>query len=100
VAFKTLLAFLFKLETTPIIYKDNHTAIALAKSLEAKSLKHVVHLCFHYVRFEDLHKNVELKWVTSGDQVADVFTKALPAPKFLEFRKKLVAENPKLLFQN
>jgi len=67
-------------------------AITLAKSLEAKSLKHVVHLCFHYIRFEVLNKNVELKWVPSKEQLANNFTKALPSPKFIEFRDRLIVK--------
>jgi hypothetical protein len=93
VSVKTLLHALYRCDIIPIIYEDNKTAILLAKSLEAKSLKHVVHLCFHYIRFEVLHNNVKLCWVPSHQQLADVFTKALPAPKFLEFQRKLVGQN-------
>ena len=74
------------------MYEDNKTAIALAKSLEAKSLKHIVHLAFHYIRFEVLNKNIELRWTPSATQLADIFTKALPGPKFIEFRDRLIKE--------
>ena len=87
-----LLSSITKSYPVPVMYEDNKTAIALAKSLEAKSLKHVVHLAFHYIRFEVLNKNIELRWTPSATQLADIFTKALSGPKFTEFRDRLIKE--------
>jgi hypothetical protein len=33
---------------------------------------------------------VQLKWVPTHEQQADIFTKALPAPIFHQFRKELL----------
>ena len=90
VSTKGLLSFIGKCDLIPIIYEDNKTTIVQAKTLETNSLKHIVKLCFHYIKFEVLQRNVELRWVPSAQQLADAFTKALPSPKSLEFRHRLV----------
>lgn len=91
VSLKSLLQFLCRFTNLPVIYEDNISAIHLAKSLEQKSLKHIVHLCFHHIRFEVLNRNVGIQWVPSGDNIADTFTKALPEASFSKFRDLLVS---------
>lgn len=75
-----------------IIFGDNRPSIAQAKTPGAPKLKHVENLNYHYVRDMVSRKNVELRWVGSAHQLADTFTKALAAGKFLEFRKGLLNE--------
>jgi hypothetical protein len=43
----------------------------------------------HFIRdvVEDGH--VTIKWISGNDNLADMFTKALPRAKFEEFREKL-----------
>ena len=94
ISVKELLRFLFKIVRVPIMYEDNQTAIVLAKSLEAKSLKHVVKLTYHYLRFEVLQGNIKIKWVPTQDQIADLLTKALPKPAFEKFRDCIVSDPP------
>ena len=78
-----------------MMYEDNNqTAIILAKSLEAKSLKHVVKLSYHYLRFEVLRGNIKIQWVPTKDQVADLLTKALPKPAFEKLRNIIVSDPP------
>lgn len=66
VSFKSFLGFITKFDLIPILYEENKTTIALAKSLEQKSLKHVVNLCFHHISFEVLKKNIYVGWVPSS----------------------------------
>ena len=91
---RELVRFLFNIKCVPIMYEDNKAAISLAKSLEAKSLKHIVKLCFHYIKFEVQAGNVELKWVPTLDQLADGMTKALTTDKFAKFRDAVVQDPP------
>ena len=55
VSLKHLLSFISKLEKIPIIYEDNKTAIALAKTLEAKSLKHVVPVSYTHLTLPTIY---------------------------------------------
>lgn len=65
-----------KIDTIPILYEDNTAAIKVAKSDDSQSLKHVVNLCYHYIRFEVAHKNLIIRW-------------ALGNEKFLGFRSQI-----------
>lgn len=82
---------LLHLDIIPIIYEDNTSAIKMAKTEDSQSLKHIVKLCYHYVRFEAIKRNVTLVWVSTADQLADGFTKALPKPKFQSFQESVVS---------
>jgi hypothetical protein len=77
---------LIKVDMTPILFEDNSSAIKIAKSDESQALKHIVKLCYHYVRLEVKNKNVIVRWISTHDQIADMFTKALGKEKFEKFR--------------
>lgn len=94
VSVKSVLQFVSSFNRIPILYEDNKATIHLAKSLEQKSLKHIVHLCFHHIRFEVVNRNLDIKYVPSKQNVADLFTKALPQPLFEKFRDELVSKLP------
>ena len=82
---------IIKLDEIPVLYEDNTSAIKVAKSEDSQSLKHVVNLCYHYIRYEVAHKNLIIKWIRSEDQLADVFTKALGYERFLKFRNMMIS---------
>jgi hypothetical protein len=47
--------------------------------------KHI-NLKHHYIREAVEDEKIEIKHVKTGDQLADIFTKALPCDKFVYFR--------------
>lgn len=56
---------------------DNNSTILLAKNPEAhKGSKHIS-VTYHYIREQVLEKIVNIMYVNSGEQIADVLTKAL-----------------------
>lgn len=81
---------LLKMNIVPILYEDNKAAIKIATSDESQTLKHIVKLCYHYVRLEVSKGNVIIKWVRTDEQLADGFTKALGIAKFKEFQKNIL----------
>lgn len=81
---------LIKWETTQIMYEDNNATINIAKSYDSKSLKHIVKLCYHYIRLEVANRNLEIRWVNTNEQLADSFTKAVGQNKFEVFRNKIL----------
>lgn len=66
ISFKEMMVRVLKEKVTPILHKDNKSAIFLAKSNEFLSLKHVVKLCYHYIKFEAKQGNVEIRWIKSN----------------------------------
>lgn len=81
VSVKSLMKFISSFSNIPILYEDNKATIHLAETLEQKALKHIVHLCFHHIRFEVVNRNVQIEWVASKENPADLFTKSLAQPQ-------------------
>lgn len=75
-----------------IIYEDCKPAIVLTKVDDSTTLRHLVRLSYHYIRDLVKNKKVTIKWVTTDQQLADTFTKALPSDKFIKFRNMLISE--------
>jgi transposase InsO family protein len=72
-----------------IIYCDNQSCIALAKNpVQHARTKHLERQC-HFTRHQIKQGRIELVYVRSKDQLADINTKALPKPRFLELRDTL-----------
>ncbi|KAK2989938.1 hypothetical protein RJ640_013862 [Escallonia rubra] len=59
------------------IFVDNKSAIALAKNPVFHDRSKHINTRYHYIRECIIEKGVELKYVKSQDQVADIFTKPL-----------------------
>lgn len=72
-----------------VIFEDNNSCISIANNpTNHKKSKHI-DIKYHFTR-EQINKNViQLKHISTGNQLADMFTKAIPTPKFLELREKL-----------
>ncbi len=72
-----------------VIYCDNISSILLANnSVYHARTKHIeVH--YHFIREKVLAKEIDLIHVSTEDQVADIFTKALGTDKLRKFRKML-----------
>lgn len=83
---------LIKFDIVPTLYEDSNAAIKLAKSEESRALKHIVKLCYHYVRLEVANKNLIIKWVSTKEQLADILTKALGYSVFEKLRNSLIAK--------
>jgi len=80
----------------PTIYEDNTAAIKLAKTEECQTLRHVVNLCYHYIRSQVKENDVRLEWISTKEQIGDMFTKALPSTSFCKFRNELMCDYSQL----
>ena len=76
--------------TKPVIlYCDNTSAINISKNLvmHAKS-KHIT-IKYHYVRELVEDKRVNMEYIHTKEQIADIFTKPLPKDTYEYLRGKL-----------
>ena len=73
------------------VFEDNQSCLALAKAPKLLPGNKYLALRYHFFRSEiGPHKGVEVEWVSTEDQVADLETKALGPAQFKILRKKLM----------
>ncbi|PNX86396.1 putative LRR receptor-like protein kinase, partial [Trifolium pratense] len=61
-----------------IIYCDNKSAIAMANNpVHHHRTKHIA-IKYHFIREANTTKQIQLEYCTTEEQIADIFTKALP----------------------
>jgi transposase InsO family protein len=78
------------MQTGSIVHGDNQSTITISKNgVKSERTKHV-DVKYHFVTETIDRGEVQLKWVPTAEQQADIFTKALPAPAFEVFRKQLM----------
>ena len=85
-----------KIESIPVLWCDNTGAISLAENPTFHARTKHIEIDVHFVREKVLSKEVEVRFVPSKEQVADMFTKALSTPSFEYFRDKLMLDKSKL----
>lgn len=73
----------------PILFVDNESAVKLIKNpVQHKRTKHI-EVKYHYVREKHSEKVFVVKGISTENQLADIFTKALPKVRFQILRSKL-----------
>lgn len=90
ILFKELKIFLSHI---PVLWCDNVFAIALSANPIFHSYTKHLEVDYHYVREKVLRKDLCVGFVSGKDNLADVFTKPLPAPLFLLLRQKLLVDS-------
>ncbi|KAH9725755.1 retrovirus-related pol polyprotein from transposon RE2 [Citrus sinensis] len=73
----------------PMIWCDNVSAIELAKNLVYHSRTKHIELDMHFIRDKVLAKELEIRYIPSEEQIADILTKPLTFIHFNYFRAKL-----------
>ncbi|XP_050139286.1 uncharacterized mitochondrial protein AtMg00810-like [Malus sylvestris] len=71
------------------IYVDNKSAIALANNPVFHDRSKRIDTRYHYIRECIARKDVQVEYVKSQDQVADIFTKPLKQEDFVRLRKSI-----------
>jgi hypothetical protein len=72
-----------------VIYCDNISSILFANNLVYHARTKHIEVHYHFIREKVLAKEIDLIHVSTEDQVADIFTKALGTNKLKKFRKML-----------
>lgn len=71
------------------IFCDNTSAINISKNLVLHSKTKHISIKYHYLREEAQEKKVVLEYVSTKEQIVDIFTKPLPRETFEYLRSKL-----------
>ncbi|KAL5717463.1 hypothetical protein ACHQM5_010458 [Ranunculus cassubicifolius] len=82
------------LPACPTIWTDNLSAMALAKNPVYHARTKHIEVDYHYVRELVTRGLLQLKYIHTQDQVADIFTKPLSAPRFNTLQFKLSVTSP------
>ncbi|KAA0037683.1 putative mitochondrial protein [Cucumis melo var. makuwa] len=80
------------------LYYDNLYAVCLAGNLVFHARTKHVEVHYHFIREKVLQEEIEMKPIKTEDQIADIFTKGLPATKHMKFLQQLgMIERPMIV---
>uniref|UniRef100_A0A2N9GQ99 Integrase catalytic domain-containing protein n=1 Tax=Fagus sylvatica TaxID=28930 RepID=A0A2N9GQ99_FAGSY len=77
------------LSQPPILWCDNVSALAIASNPVFHAHTKHIEVDFHFIREQVLRKDLVVKFVSTNDQLADIFTKSLPTQRFLDLQRNL-----------
>ncbi len=78
-----------KIEEPTILAMDNQSAIAITRNLEFHNRSKHIKIRHHFLRQKVEDKDLDLAYVPTGDQVADVLTKGLVREKHERFSEAM-----------
>ncbi|KAJ9678334.1 hypothetical protein PVL29_020488 [Vitis rotundifolia] len=73
----------------PLLWCDNKSAAHLAANLVFHARTKHIEMDLHFIRDHVLRKQLIIQYLSSSEQVADIFTKHISSSQFLSFRMKL-----------
>jgi hypothetical protein len=71
------------------LFIDNKSAIQLCKNPVFHERSKHIDIRFHHIRECVQHRKIDVDYVHTSEQLADILTKGLPRPRFQELRRKL-----------
>jgi hypothetical protein len=87
---RKMLIGLFGVQLRPIvIFCDNQSCIKLSENLVFHDQSKNIEIWYHFIHDYVHRGSVELQYISTEEQVADILTKALNMGKFVFFRDKL-----------
>ena len=78
----------------PILWCDNVLALALASNPIFHARTKHIEVDYHFVHEKVLNRDMVLKYISTLDQLADLFTKSLSSPRFRVLSFKLMGLPP------
>ena len=82
------------LSTPPLLWCDNVSSLAIASNPVFHARTKHIEVDYHFVREKVLRKDLLVKFISSNDQLADIFTKGLPSSWFHWLTSKLMWKFP------
>ena len=77
--------------STPVLWCDNISAMALASNPVFYSRSKYIEVDVHFIREKVAHKKIQLKYIPTADQLADLLTKSLSISRFRCLKDKLMS---------
>jgi hypothetical protein len=77
---------------TAVLFCDNQSAIAISENDKSHNRTKHIDIRHHFVRDLVKSKQIELKWIESNQQQADILTKSLSVKQFESLRLKLMSD--------
>ena len=74
----------------PLLWCDNVSALAIATNPVFHAHTKHIEVDYHFVREKVLRRDVMLKFISTHDQLVDLFTKSLFSPRFNWLTSKLM----------
>ena len=74
----------------PLLWCDNVSALAIATNPVFHACTKHIEVDYHFVREKVLTHDVMIKFISTHDQLANLFTKGLPSPRFNWLTSKLM----------
>jgi len=78
------------ISSTPTLWCDNISAIALSSNPVFHARTKHVEIDYHFIREKVCHRGVKVQYISTLDQVADIFTKGQFAQQFQVLKHKLM----------
>ena len=73
-----------------MLWCDNVSTLALASNPIFHARTKHIEVDYYYIREKVLSKELQVHFISTLDQLANIFTKAFSSPKFLELASKLM----------
>lgn len=83
----------------PTLWTDSTSALSLASNPVFHARTKHIEVDYHFIREKVLRKDIEIKFVRSTNQPADIFTKSLHPKQFQDLRSKLTVASPTISLQ-
>ena len=77
------------LSSIPLIWYDNVSAISLAFNPVFRARTKHINIDYHFVREKVAQKQLDVRFISTLDQVADIFTKGLHSSRVRDLQAKL-----------
>nr|XP_023891192.1 uncharacterized protein LOC112003238 [Quercus suber] len=86
------------LHNAPNLWCDNVSALAIASNPVFHARTKHLEVDYHFVRERVLRRDLQVKYIATGDKLADIFTKSLSTSQFAYLRSKImVSVDPMVL---
>jgi hypothetical protein len=85
---QTLRDYGYKLSRVPLLC-DNESAIRMTDNLVEHSRTKHIDISYHFLRDHQQKEDIEITYVSTGNQLVDIFTKPLDGKTFSKLRNEI-----------